>query len=64
MTHEQIATIFQTIKPYAIYKRHVLVVIKDNVPSDIKEAYNRLQKSGIVLSESGAKVRVERFGGL
>ena len=63
MTHEQIATIFQTISPYAIYKRHVLIGIKDNAPSDVKEAYDRLQKSSVVLSESGAKVRVERFGG-
>ena len=50
-------TWFQIIKPYAIFKAHVLAGITEDAPTEVKEAYEKLKRSGIRLSECGATVR-------
>lgn len=53
--------LFLIIKPYALFKSHMLSGIKDDAPTKVKEAYEKIKKFGVPLSESGATVRVERF---
>ena len=54
---QMLDTWFQTIKPYIVHRDGRLKGVKRNAPSEVKDAYEKLKRSGIVLDENGAIVK-------
>lgn len=54
---KMLGTWFQTIKPYGVFKGRALAGIREDAPSEAKDAYEKLKRSRIRVWESGAVVK-------